>query len=84
MDVLRYERMPKGAKIVAANHPATSDPFFVAAMVGHQSFILINEVLFYVPVLGVYLRRSGHIPVEVGKGQEAVDAAVNLLNRVAL
>ena len=79
MDVLRYEKMPKGAKIVAANHPATSDPFFVAAMVGHQSFILINEVLFYVPVLGAYLRRSGHIPVEVGKGQEAVDAAVNLL-----
>lgn len=79
MDVTRHQALPLGAKIIAANHPSTTDPFFVASLVGHQSFILINEVLFKVPVLGGYLRRSGHIPVEVGKGSAAIDAAVELL-----
>ncbi len=76
MDVHMHERLPRGAKIIAANHPSTTDPFFVASMVGQQSFILINNLLFQVPVLGEYLRRSGHIPVIAGSGQEAIDAAL--------
>ncbi|MDO9122290.1 MAG: hypothetical protein Q7U31_10925, partial [Anaerolineaceae bacterium] len=43
---------PAGAKIIAPNHPSTGDPFFVASMLGHQSFIMINDVLFNVPILG--------------------------------
>ncbi len=81
MDVQMHEKMPRGAKIVAANHPTTTDPFFVAAMVRQQSFILINNLLFQVPVLGEYLRRSGHIPVKVGEGQAALDAAVEHLRQ---
>ncbi len=81
MDVRKHEPMPRGPKIVAANHPATSDPFFVAAMIKEQSFILINNVLFQVPVLGEYLRRSGHIPVAEGKGAEAMEAALDHLAR---
>jgi len=72
-------RFPDGAKIVAANHPSTTDPFFVAAMVQEQSYILINELLFQVPILGEYLRRSGHIPVQAGRGQEAIDSALDHL-----
>jgi 1-acyl-sn-glycerol-3-phosphate acyltransferase len=79
MDVRKHTPMPTGAKIIAANHPSTTDPFFVAAMVRSQSFILINELLFEVPVLGEYLRRSGHIPVCAGRGQAAVDAAIEHL-----
>jgi 1-acyl-sn-glycerol-3-phosphate acyltransferase len=70
------QTLPKGPKIIAANHPTTTDPFFVAGMLRQQSFILINNLLFQVPVLGEYLRRSGHIPVIEGRGQEAIDAAV--------
>jgi 1-acyl-sn-glycerol-3-phosphate acyltransferase len=81
MDVRRHTALPPGPKIIAANHPSTTDPFFVAAMLRQQSFILINELLFRVPVLGVYLRKSGHIPVQVGRGQEAVDTAVALLRQ---
>lgn len=71
--------MPSGAKIIAANHPSTTDPFFVAAMVRSQSYILINDLLFQVPILGEYLHRSGHIPVKVGEGQQAIDSAIAYL-----
>jgi 1-acyl-sn-glycerol-3-phosphate acyltransferase len=74
--VRMHQSLPRGPKIIAANHPTTTDPFFVAGMLRQQSYIMINNVLFQVPVLGEYLRRSGHIPVIEGKGQEAIDAAV--------
>jgi len=76
MDVQWHQPLPKGAKIIAANHPSTTDPFFVAAMANHQVFILINEKLFKVPVFGKYLRSSGHIPVVVGQGRAAMDEAL--------
>jgi 1-acyl-sn-glycerol-3-phosphate acyltransferase len=76
MDIEQRCAFPRGAKIIAANHPSTTDPFFVAGMMRQQSFILINDLLFQVPVLGEYLRRSGHIPVQVGNGQAAIDAAL--------
>lgn len=79
MDIFRHEPLPIGPKIVAANHPSTTDPFYVAAMVRHQSFILINNLLFQVPGLGAYLRHSQHIPVAIGRGQAAVDRAADLL-----
>lgn len=79
MDIQKHEQVHPGAKIIAANHPSTSDPFFVAAMLQHQVFILIKDLLFDVPVLGEYLRRSGHIPVRAGGGQEAIQAALEHL-----
>ncbi len=79
MDVLFHTPLPEGPKIIAANHPATTDPFYVAVMLRQQSFILINNLLFQVPVLGAYLRASGHIPVMAGAGQEAIDAALRHL-----
>lgn len=81
MDVQKHRELPAGPKIIAANHPSTTDPFFVAAMLREQSFILIKNVLFDVPVLGEYLRRSGHIPVIAGSGQAAIDAALAHLSR---
>jgi 1-acyl-sn-glycerol-3-phosphate acyltransferase len=81
LDVFQHQPLPSGGKIIAANHPSTTDPFFVAGMLRQQSFILINNLLFQVPVLGEYLRRSGHIPVEAGQGQRAVDRALDLLRR---
>lgn len=76
MDVHKKVPFPTGAKIIAPNHPSTTDPFFIAAMLDHQSFIMIKDVLFKVPVLGEYLKRSGHIEVAEGRGQEAIDMAL--------
>lgn len=79
LDITKHCEIPRGAKIVAANHPSTTDPFFVAQMLHQQSFIMINDVLFQVPILGAYLRKSGHISVKEGHGQEAIDAALKHL-----
>ena len=79
MNVHKKSPFPEGAKIIAPNHPSTGDPFFVASMLGHQCFIMINDVLFQVPILGEYLRRSGHISVKPGHGQEAIDEALEHL-----
>ena len=81
LDVVKHTEFPRGAKIVAANHPSTTDPFFVAAMVRQQAFIMINDVLFQVPILGSYLRKSGHISVKPGHRQEAIDAALAHLKK---
>lgn len=79
LDVQWHEQMPTGPKIITANHPSTTDPFFVATLFTHQIFILINEKLFKVPVFGKYLRKSGHIPVVVGNGKAAMDEALKRL-----
>lgn len=79
MDVHKHGQIQPGPKIVAANHPSTTDPFFVAAMLRQQTFILIKDVLFQVPVLGEYLRRSGHIPVKAGNGEAALETALDHL-----
>lgn len=81
MDVHKYAPFPEGAKIIAANHPSTTDPFFVAWAVKKQSYILIKDTLFKVPLLGEYLRRSGHIEVKEGNGKQTVEAAVNHLKQ---
>jgi len=78
-NVFRHGQMPEGAKIIAANHPSTTDPFFVASLARQQVYILINNVLFQVPILGTYLHKSGHIPVIAGNGQAAMRAALELL-----
>lgn len=81
MDVKWHEPFPAGAKIIVPNHPTTTDPFFVASLANHQVFILINELLFKVPMLGEYLRRSGHIPVVAGNGKAALEEAVRRLQK---
>ena len=80
MDVQKHSPFPTGAKIIAANHPSTTDPFYMAAMLRSQAFILINELLFKMPVVGAYLRRSGHIPVQRGQGQAAIASALQRLS----
>jgi 1-acyl-sn-glycerol-3-phosphate acyltransferase len=81
MDVLRLGPLPKGPKILAANHPSTTDPFLVMRLVSEQVSILINEVLFNIPLFGPYLRWAGHVPVPVvaGTGGASFERARQLL-----
>lgn len=81
MDVLRIGPLPKGPKILAANHPSTTDPFLIMRLVSEQVSILINEVLFKIPLFGFYLRRAGHVPVPVvaGTGGASFEQARRLL-----
>jgi 1-acyl-sn-glycerol-3-phosphate acyltransferase len=73
--------LPAGAKILAANHPSTSDPAFITVLVDEQASILIKETLFKVPLFGRSLRLAGHVPVVRGNGQAALDEGLRLLKK---
>ncbi|MDD5369449.1 MAG: lysophospholipid acyltransferase family protein [Anaerolineaceae bacterium] len=71
--------MPKGAVILAANHPCTVDPAMLTLLTHRQVSILILDTLFKVPLFGASLKFSGHIPVVCGQGQAALNEAERLV-----
>src|SRR5919199_3106278 len=72
--------LPLGAKIIAANHPTTTDPFLMMSWPFEPIYILISEAAFKVPLIGKFLRLAGHIPVCAHRGREAFEAALHLLS----
>jgi 1-acyl-sn-glycerol-3-phosphate acyltransferase len=81
MDIVRQGAWPEGPKIVAANHPTTTDPFYLMTAVSEQMSILVTEMAFEVPVFGEYLRAAEHIPVSAEKGRLAFELAAHQLQR---
>ena len=79
MDVVQRAPLPEGPKIIAANHPTTTDPFLLTILERDQMSILISETLFKVPVFGRYLGQAGHVPVVASNGRAALQAAMRLL-----
>ncbi|NIW44618.1 MAG: hypothetical protein GWN30_07600 [Gammaproteobacteria bacterium] len=80
MDIQWNAHMPKGPKIIVANHPSTTDPFYLSFIAKTPSNILIKDHVFRVPFLGLYLKKSGHIPVIEGQGRRAFNCArINLI-----
>ena len=75
MSVVRQAPMPEGPKIIAPNHPSTTDPFLILTLTSEKISILIDDRLFKVPVFGDYLKAVDHIPVVPGRGREAFDEA---------
>ncbi len=71
--------LPSGAKIIAVNHPTTTDPFLMMSWPFEPIYILISEAAFEVPLVGRFLRLAGHIPVYADRGREAFEAALRLL-----
>src|SRR5918998_400779 len=71
--------LPLGAKIIAANHPTTTDPFLMMSWPFEPVYILIAESAFKVPLIGQFLRLAGHIPVYAHRGHEAFETALHLL-----
>ena len=80
-DVVAQAPIPKGPKILVANHPTASDPFVVFSSMGERISILIFHKVFSIPVFGTYLIMAGHIPVIRGNGQQAFDRALGFLRR---
>ncbi len=79
-DVQFKAALPAGSKILAANHPATIDPFLLLTITLEEVSILITEFCFKLPLFGRYLRSAGHISVAHGNGRPAFDEAVQRLN----
>jgi 1-acyl-sn-glycerol-3-phosphate acyltransferase len=79
MSVVSHFPIPKGPKIIVANHPTTSDPFILTSVSNGQGAVLIKGILFDIPVFGRYLHWAGHIPVRVDEGKIAFEKALELL-----
>jgi 1-acyl-sn-glycerol-3-phosphate acyltransferase len=79
MDVVWEETLSAGPKIIAPNHPSTTDPFLITGLIAEPTSILIDDRLFKVPVFGRYLHLTGHVPVVNGNGREAFETAMRLL-----
>lgn len=82
-DIHFEEALPKGPKILAVNHPTTTDPFLLPLLVDEPVYIPITAMAFEVPVFGSLLRAAGHIPVSKIESngtaiiQNAVDKLAN-------
>jgi 1-acyl-sn-glycerol-3-phosphate acyltransferase len=79
MDISQRAPLPKGAKIIAANHPTTADPIWIGLLTLEPMHVLITEMCFKVPLVGQSLRLAGHVPVVTGNGRAAFDEAARLL-----
>jgi 1-acyl-sn-glycerol-3-phosphate acyltransferase len=79
MDVQWRSPLPEGPKILAANHPTTTDPFFILTLLYEQTSVLVTGGAFEVPLFGAYLRRAGHVPVLRDSGGATIQAATESL-----
>ncbi len=78
-DVVFHAPLPAGPKIIAANHPSTTDPLILTTLSAEPVRILITESVFTIPVVGRLLRRTGQIPVVRDNGRAAFDEALRRL-----
>jgi 1-acyl-sn-glycerol-3-phosphate acyltransferase len=76
VDIRWHAPMPQGPKILAPNHPTTTDPLYLVTLLSEPVSFLVTAALFNVPVVGGYLRAAGHVPAVRGSGGATVDAMV--------
>ena len=81
VDVSWQASLPAGPKLIVANHPSTTDPFYLNLLSTQPMNLLLIQHPFMVPVFGTYLRWSGHVPVVPGQGRTAFDDAYRLLKK---
>jgi 1-acyl-sn-glycerol-3-phosphate acyltransferase len=79
VDILWRAALPSGPKLIVANHPSCSDPFYLALAFSQPIHLMLVDSPFSIPLFGAYLRLSRHIPVTPGSGNAAFDAARRLL-----
>jgi len=72
MDVVRHAPLPAGPAILAANHPTTTDAFYLLALAQGPMSVLVTESAFMVQLFGRYLRAAGHVPAVRGSGGATV------------
>ena len=65
------EKIPSGALIVAAKHQSVWETFTLLLLVRDPVYILKRELL-YIPLFGWYAWKAGMIPVDRGKGTQAL------------
>lgn len=79
-DIRGRERIPAGGLLVAAKHQSAWETLRLVTLFRRPSFILKRELL-WVPVFGWYLAKYGMIPVDRGKGSQALAAMTERARR---
>ena len=70
--------LPKGSKIIAANHPNATDSFHLVPLLEETPRFLMRSKLFSKPIIGWLLNQAGQIEVS-GCGKRAFEEACMLL-----
>ena len=76
------EKIPAGGFIVASKHQSAWETFALVSLFSDFAFIVKRE-LMWLPFFGWYMVKAGMIPVDRGKGSEAL-AAMNARARAEL
>lgn len=79
LDIQYQAPLPEGPKILAANHPTTTDPFFLLPLISEQVSFLVTGAAFNIPGFGSVLHATGQIPAIRGSGGATIEAAVRRL-----
>jgi len=58
--------------VVVSNHASVVDPVVLIAHLPVPVRFLAKEELFRIPIMGTYMRRTGHIPVKRGSTKSAL------------
>ncbi len=81
---VHYEApLPFGAKILAPNHPTTTDPFLLSLVTEEPLVILVNKKIMQIPLVGKVIEQAGTIPVdkENGNGAEIIARSIQMLQQ---
>ena len=74
-------KLPKGAKIFAVNHPSTLDPLYVMGAIKEPVHAMLTETVFKIFGLSKIIIWAGHVNVEVKNRRNALEQAIQLLNK---
>ena len=76
------ENLPKKGKVIlAGNHTGHLDPFILQMATKRNLWFVTGPVAFTLPVIKHFLKYYNVLPLEFGKGTQALDAAVTQLNK---
>ena len=76
-----FERFPRGASIVMANHSSNLDPDVLLPLLPGRVVIYLKASLMKIPVLGYAMRLAGFIPVQRDGSVESAKGASELAQR---
>jgi 1-acyl-sn-glycerol-3-phosphate acyltransferase len=79
VDIQYQAPFPEGPKILAINHPTTTDPFYLLPLISEKVSFLVTGAAFNIPGIGFLLRATGQIPAVRGSGGATIEAAVRRL-----
>jgi len=74
MDIQWHAPPSGGPNIFAANHPTTTDPFYILTLLSEPVSMLVTAAAFEVAGFGPYLRAAGHVAAVRGSSGATVEA----------